>query len=149
MKIPSNPSDSRAATKTAPREPHTHLIFFGFLAAAACYSGLFLRVQIESLFATRTYKDTPWSLALLASERLRALFHTRMRVAFLSAVGFCAGVFAQTGVVDSYIARESPIAKAGVLANIGPNGSRSAGAKVCFQHNDVESACAPDIGSTS
>ena len=40
-------------------------------------------------------------------------------------------VFSPWGTtVDSYIARESPIAKAGVLANIGPNGTRSMNAKV-------------------
>ena len=30
--------------------------------------------------------------------------------------------------VDSYVQSETPIAKAGVLANIGPNGSKSSGA---------------------
>ncbi|KAH8828103.1 glucoamylase [Flagelloscypha sp. PMI_526] len=38
------------------------------------------------------------------------------------------GVTAQTSV-DSYIATESPIAKAGLVANIGPSGSKSSGAK--------------------
>lgn len=37
--------------------------------------------------------------------------------------------WAQSSVVDSYIATESPIAKAGLLANIGPSGSKSSGAK--------------------
>ncbi|KAL0577741.1 glycoside hydrolase 15 protein [Marasmius crinis-equi] len=37
-------------------------------------------------------------------------------------------VWAQT-TVDSFIAKESPIAKAGLLANIGPSGSKSSGAK--------------------
>jgi len=40
-----------------------------------------------------------------------------------------ANVFGQTPV-ESYIAKESPIAKSGLLANIGPDGSRSSGAKV-------------------
>jgi len=40
-----------------------------------------------------------------------------------------AGVLGQTPV-ESYIAKESPIAKAGLLANIGPDGSKSSGAKV-------------------
>jgi glucoamylase len=31
--------------------------------------------------------------------------------------------------VDSYLASEAPIAKAGLLANIGPSGSKSSGAK--------------------
>lgn len=53
-----------------------------------------------------------------------------MRVTALSALGLCAGVFAQSSaVVDQYVAKESPIAKAGLLANIGSKGSRSAGAK--------------------
>ncbi|KAJ7451688.1 glucoamylase [Mycena latifolia] len=40
--------------------------------------------------------------------------------------GVC--VLAQTSV-DTYVATESPIAKAGMLANIGPSGSKSEGAK--------------------
>ncbi|KAJ7367346.1 glucoamylase [Mycena albidolilacea] len=51
-----------------------------------------------------------------------------MRVVLLSALSVCVSVLAQTSV-DSYIATESPIAKAGVLANIGPSGSKSQGAK--------------------
>ncbi|KAF9533066.1 glucoamylase [Crepidotus variabilis] len=52
-----------------------------------------------------------------------------MRVVLLSALCYCAAVFAQSSVVDSYVAKESPIAKAGLLANIGPSGAKSAGAK--------------------
>lgn len=40
-----------------------------------------------------------------------------------------AGVFAQTGTADTYLAAESPIAKTGLLANIGSTGSKSQGAK--------------------
>ena len=40
-----------------------------------------------------------------------------------------ANVLGQTPV-ESYIAKESPIAKSGLLANIGPDGSKSSGAKV-------------------
>jgi glucoamylase len=52
-----------------------------------------------------------------------------MRVVFLSALCVCVSVLAQTSV-DTYIATESPIAKAGILANIGSSGSKSEGAKV-------------------
>ncbi|KAK7045677.1 glycoside hydrolase 15 protein [Paramarasmius palmivorus] len=38
-------------------------------------------------------------------------------------------VWAQSGTVDSFIASESPIAKTGLLANIGSSGSKSSGAK--------------------
>ncbi|KAJ7022742.1 glucoamylase [Mycena alexandri] len=51
-----------------------------------------------------------------------------MRGFLLSALSFCASVVAQTSV-DSYVATESPIAKQGILNNIGPNGSKSQGAK--------------------
>ncbi|KAI0771239.1 glucoamylase [Trametes elegans] len=44
-------------------------------------------------------------------------------------VGLAVGAFAQSSSADAYVASESPIAKAGLLANIGPNGSKSSGAK--------------------
>lgn len=54
----------------------------------------------------------------------------KMRLLALTAlVSLACSVFAQTSV-DSYVATESPIAKAGLLANIGPSGSKSSGAKV-------------------
>ena len=53
-----------------------------------------------------------------------------MRSIILSAIGFCAAVSAQS-VVDKYVETELPIAKAGILANIGPSGSKSSGAAVC------------------
>jgi len=55
-----------------------------------------------------------------------------MRFAILSSLCYCALVRAQLSVVDQYVATESPIAKAGLLANIGPSGSKSAGAKVSY-----------------
>lgn len=36
---------------------------------------------------------------------------------------------AQSSTVDAYVASQSPLAKAGLLANIGPSGSKSMGAK--------------------
>ena len=36
---------------------------------------------------------------------------------------------AQSSIVDAFIANEGPVAKAGVLANIGPDGAKSNGAK--------------------
>ncbi|KAF8798899.1 glycoside hydrolase family 15 protein [Phlegmacium glaucopus] len=51
-----------------------------------------------------------------------------MRSVIFSAAAFCAAVFAQSSTVDQYLATESPIAKAGLLANIGPSGSKSSGA---------------------
>jgi glucoamylase len=44
---------------------------------------------------------------------------------FLSLLGVA---YAQSSAADSYFANEVPKAKAGVLANIGPSGSKSSGA---------------------
>ncbi|KAK0487707.1 glucoamylase [Armillaria novae-zelandiae] len=52
-----------------------------------------------------------------------------MRALFLYCLGLSASVWAQSSAIDAYVALESPIAKAGVLANIGPSGSKSQGAK--------------------
>jgi len=46
----------------------------------------------------------------------------------LLAVFAAVQAWAQSSTVDSYIATESPIAKAGILANVGPNGSKDQGA---------------------
>jgi glucoamylase len=53
-----------------------------------------------------------------------------MRFVMLSSLCYCALVWAHSSVVDQYVATESPIAKAGLLANIGPSGSKAAGAAV-------------------
>nr|BAU78332.1 glucoamylase2 [Pholiota microspora] len=52
-----------------------------------------------------------------------------MRVALLSILCYGITVFAQSSVADLYVAKESPTAKAGLLANIGPSGSKASGAK--------------------
>lgn len=51
--------------------------------------------------------------------------------AALSAIGLCASVAnTQSGTVEQYISSEGPAAKAGLLANIGPDGAKSSGAFV-------------------
>ncbi len=65
---------------------------------------------------------------------------TNMRALFVYCLGLSASVWAQSSIVDAYVASESSIAKAGVLANIGPSGSKSAGAKVdisCIGRHDA------------
>ncbi|OSD07483.1 carbohydrate-binding module family 20 protein [Trametes coccinea BRFM310] len=46
-----------------------------------------------------------------------------------SLVGLVVGAYAQSSAADAYVASESPIAKQGVLNNIGPDGSKAHGAK--------------------
>lgn len=52
----------------------------------------------------------------------------RHTLRLVSALGLCASAFTQSSTVDTYASTESPIAKAGVLANIGPSGAKSSGA---------------------
>ncbi|EIM83582.1 glucoamylase [Stereum hirsutum FP-91666 SS1] len=55
-------------------------------------------------------------------------FTSLLQVASLC-VGLVSSVWAQSSTAEAYIASESPIAKANLLANIGPSGSKSQGAK--------------------
>lgn len=62
--------------------------------------------------------------------------HTRpslkMRILCLSSVFGLVGIaISQPPNAESYFYTESPISKAGLLANIGLNGAKSTGAKVC------------------
>ncbi|KAF8893880.1 glucoamylase [Infundibulicybe gibba] len=52
-----------------------------------------------------------------------------MRLSRYSALLWVSLAWAQSSTVDSYLASESPIAKANLLANIGPSGSKSQGAR--------------------
>ncbi len=53
-----------------------------------------------------------------------------MRFTFLATiVGLAVGALAQSSAADAYVASEGPIAKTGVIANIGSSGSKSHGAK--------------------
>ncbi|KAI0826811.1 glucoamylase [Trametes gibbosa] len=55
-----------------------------------------------------------------------------MRFTLLTTLlGFALGALAQSSAADAYVASEGPIAKSGLLANIGPSGSKSHGAKAC------------------
>lgn len=75
------------------------------------------------------YKDLPELWVVILKHLPKAPF-LKMRSILLTAFAFCAAVFAQTNTADSFLAQESPIAKAGVLANIGPSGSKASGAGV-------------------
>ena len=45
--------------------------------------------------------------------------------------GILGSAVSQSTSADAYFSNELPIAKAGLLANIGPSGDKSSGAKVC------------------
>ncbi|KAG5644769.1 hypothetical protein DXG03_007677 [Asterophora parasitica] len=139
MKHPT-PSVVVAVPKNAPRVRTAHLIALGLGCAAACAAFFFSKPQTDigrSLFA-ECYKDGLWvcgGWTVSATYRLLGTLSSRarMRIALLSTtvLGLSAGVWGQASpAVDQYVAKQSPIAKAGVLANIGSNGSRSSGAKV-------------------
>ncbi|KAK0504250.1 glycoside hydrolase family 15 protein [Armillaria luteobubalina] len=108
----------------ARRRPYARLaqliLFLSVAIALLCFS------EIPLIVKSAWYGDK-YSIGTFDSN-----FHdltAKMRGLFVYCLSFSASVWAQSSIVDSYITSESPIAKAGVLANIGPNGSKSAGAK--------------------
>ncbi len=109
-------------TRRRPYVRLAHLILFLSVAIAFLY---FLGIPL--IVKSAWYGDK-YSIGTFDSN-----FHdltTNMRALFVYCLGLSASVWAQSSAVDAYVASESPIAKAGVLANIGPSGSKSAGAKV-------------------
>ncbi|KAF8895604.1 glycoside hydrolase family 15 protein [Infundibulicybe gibba] len=111
--------------------PHNYslarLAFGSLLFLVVIYAG-FLLSRIMQL-PTGMYKAAISTFLVSSIEKVHVISQTEMHVALLSAVGLCTTVLAQSNVVDTYISTESPIAQAGLLANIGPNGSRASGAK--------------------
>jgi hypothetical protein len=66
-----------------------------------------------------------------------------MRFTFLSTLAlWLSTILVSSGIVDQYVATESSIAKTGLLANIGPNGSKCAGAKVLLHNHPIQSLIA-------
>lgn len=63
---------------------------------------------------TNVYHELKW-----------ALYHISQHYDLPGDVGLT-----EEGLVDAYIKRQTPIAQDGILANIGPNGSKCGGAKV-------------------
>ena len=63
--------------------------------------------------------------------------HTRskptlnMRILSLATIFALLGSAVSQSPADVYFRTETPIAKAGILANIGPTGAKSSGAEVC------------------
>jgi glucoamylase len=88
-----------------------------------------LRIIAEQFFA---YKEWLWTSIYPILQRIQKTTLPSMRSILLTALAFYAAVFAQNAAVDQFVATQYPISKAGVLANIGPSGSKSSGAKVCF-----------------
>ncbi|KAF8964432.1 glucoamylase [Flammula alnicola] len=94
----------------------------------------FLRSWLSTLWTNlfeielKLYKEQTFAIWSLILNQTRVFSLPSMRCLILSAVGLCATVFAQSTAVDTFLAAESPIAKAGLLANIGPSGAKSSGA---------------------
>lgn len=81
---------------------------------------------VVALIATYINREVLLSIV----EQGRRIGQTKMRTLLLSAFSLWAAVLGQSNIVENYVRTQSPIAKAGVLANIGPGGVKSAGAWV-------------------
>lgn len=74
---------------------------------------------------------------MLSKQILSSSILIAMRFVLLTALCFGATTWAQLSSVTSFLATEGPIAKVGLLANIGGSGSKSAGVKACLFKNQL------------
>ena len=99
------------------------------LIIGAPIASYFLKDIARGHGATSWYKvSNGWTTFLCTVEEALS-----MRFALISTLGLCASVLGQDAqrgsIVDDYVRKEGGVAKVGLLANIGPSGSKSAGAK--------------------
>ena len=110
---------------TRPRDLSFRLIFaFVAVSIFASVGHLFLSGKM-----VLEYINQPLYFGSRILHQLQALPLPSMRPILLSMLGLCSAIFAQSTTVDLYIATESPIAKEGLLANVGPSGAKCSGAK--------------------
>jgi hypothetical protein len=82
-------------------------------------------------YASGLTPDFPTINAYPSCTYARSKPSLKMRLLCLaSVVGLVGTAISEPSAADSYFGKESPIAKAGLLANIGPDGKKSSGAKV-------------------
>jgi glucoamylase len=110
---------------TRPRSLSFSLIF--------AFVALSLFASVGRLFFIRPkivleYINQPFYFGSRILHQLQALPLPSMRSTLLSMLGLSSAVF-QLTTVDQYVATEYPIAKEGLLANIGPSGAKCLGAK--------------------
>jgi hypothetical protein len=82
-------------------------------------------------YASGLTSDFPTKNAYPSCTYARSKPSLKMRLLCLAGVfGIVGTAISEPATADSYFGKESPIAKAGLLANIGPSGKKSSGAKV-------------------
>jgi len=77
-------------------------------------------------------KEPLWMSIYPIVQRIQKTTLPSMRSILLTGFAFSTAIFFQNNAVDQFVATQYPISKAGVLANIGPSGSKSSSAKVRF-----------------
>ncbi|KAG6809082.1 hypothetical protein H0H93_016127, partial [Arthromyces matolae] len=104
------------------------IILLGFVLTVACGYTTRLLLQLPDIHRLyEGYKDLTSQPVFVTQQGVKS----QMRLTLVSILALCApSVFSsQESLVDQYVAKQGPISKAGLLANIGPTGSRSSGAK--------------------
>lgn len=82
-------------------------------------------------YASGLTSDIPTTKEYPSCTHARSKPSLKMRLLCLaSVIGLVGTAISDPSTADSYFAKESPIAKAGLLANIGPDGKKAHGAKV-------------------
>jgi len=90
----------------------------------------FKHYRLRIINPSSAYKESLWMSICPTVQMIQKTTLPSMRP--ILAFAFCAAGFSQNTAVDQFVASQYPISKAGVLANIGPSGSKSSTAKVCF-----------------
>lgn len=120
------------AKKSQQRQPCAFSVHLTSIALLLLFAGLLT----YSGFTYKSQVDDSKNF-IFTSLKFSSISHVDMRpISLLYGLGLTVSAWAQSGSIEAYIASESPIAKAGVLANIGPNGSKSQGAKVYSRFRD-------------
>lgn len=111
---------------------HSNLTLYVLLLGLVTVAGPVLGFLLTLDFHDRQI----WGIYI--RDAFRRLVKTKMRSILLTAFCFSASCFAQLASVDTFLTKQVPISKAGVLANIGPSGAKASGAKVSRSADMVE-----------
>jgi hypothetical protein len=91
-------------------------------------------VTVASFFGFLTLNPPEWHLCFVHLRGVwDRILQTRLHSIWLAALCFSAGCSAPLSNVDAYLEKQIPLSKARLLANIGPDGINSSGAKVCVR----------------
>lgn len=101
-----------------------------YFFASACAAATSLRHDARHCASKITHGLPIYTYLHSSHQRSRPTLKMRF-LSFASVFGLLSSPGAVPPSADTYLSTELPVAKAGLLANIGPNGFKASGAEVC------------------